>query len=341
MTKHNKFDLMNKVTISGLAPGDKVLLIELILRWNTETGQLNPSVERLCKARGIKHEKNFKGVETYLDGLVTKEKRGRKNYYQLNIEAIACLEELQVTIKHTPALEGASVQKVETQVDTPADEGVYYPAAEGVNTPAGADNTPAAEGANSSIYTSRDSSSNTSLTAGADAPSLNSRDNETQGEDVVVTKNVAVSSVDSSLVVDSNLLESSLESIDSSGPSFEEREAFFASILETEKKSSAPANTPAPADGPVAEDITIADFLEWAESASEPEQEVAAYGLEYKIHDALQKVVLVAEESTKSEYDWCHNESQRYAYAEKNVNYDGPGRRVSAPSTNSELLEDW
>lgn len=165
----------------------------------------------------------------------------------------------------------------------------------------------------------------TTKTAGADAPSLNSRDNEEQGEIVVVTNE----SVDSSFVEDSS-------------PSFDDIEEFWKSMdstLVVNEVSSAPA---AREEGPAQEeDMTMDAFLEWAETASEPEQKVAAYGLEYKIHDALQKIVLVAEESTKSEYDWCHNESQRYAYAEKNVNYDGPGRRVSAPSTNSELLEDW
>lgn len=332
----NKFELMNKVTISRLAPGDKVLLIELILRWNTETGQLNPSVERLCKARGIKHEKNFKGVETYLEGLVTKEKRGRKNYYQLNIEAIGCLEPLEVTIKHTPALEGVSSKEVPANTDTPADEGVYYPAAEGVNTPAGADNTPAVEGANSSIYNSVDSSSNTSMTAVADAPSLTSREYKEQGEDVEVTKNVVVSSVESPLVVDSNLPGSSLES--DSVPSF----ADFLDSLETEKKSSAPANTPAHADGPAQEDISFEEFLEWAETASEPEQEIAAYGLEYKKYDALAKVILVAKESTKAEYDEWTSFSHKYTYAEQNVNYDGPGRKTSASvASNNDILGEW
>lgn len=320
----NKFELMNKITISTLAPGDKVLLIELLLRWNTTTGQLNPSVERLCKARGIKHEKNFKGVETYLNGLVTKEKRGRKNYYQLNIEAIACLEELQVTIKHTPALEGVSAEKEEVNTNTPADEGVYTPAVEGANTPAAADNTPAVEGANSSIDNTVDSSIDTSRTAGAEAPSLNSRDNEEQGEDVEVTKNVVGSSL-----VDNN---------SSSEPSLEEINAFFDSFLDSsERKSSAPA---APVEEEAAaEDITMDDFLAWAEEASEEEQLVAAYGLEYKKYDALQKVILVAEESKKPEYDWCNNEAQRYTYAEQNVSYDGPGRKSAVASINDSLGE--
>ncbi len=45
----NKFDLINVITISSLRPEDKVLLIELVMRWNKDTGQLNPSVERLAK----------------------------------------------------------------------------------------------------------------------------------------------------------------------------------------------------------------------------------------------------------------------------------------------------
>lgn len=127
----NKFELINVVTLSDLKQENKPLLTELIMRSDDE-GLSWPSVERLCKARGIKHEKNFKGADVYLPGLVTKVKRGRKNNYVLNVPAILALDRHHVVIKHT---------------DTPAVEGVNTPAVAD-NTPALADNTPAAEGAN-------------------------------------------------------------------------------------------------------------------------------------------------------------------------------------------------
>ena len=151
----NKFELLSKVAVSQLAAEDKMLLTELIIRAD-DKGECFPSVQRLCQVRGIRHEKNFKGVDTYLPGLVTTERRGRKNYYILNTPAIEGLLPLEVDIKHTPAVEG-----VLAEVDTPASEGVLEldtpaledntPAVEGVNTPAVADNTPAQEGANSTL----------------------------------------------------------------------------------------------------------------------------------------------------------------------------------------------
>lgn len=141
----NKFKLINAVTISNLNGLDKPLMIELIMR-SDDKGVCWPSVERLCKARGIKHEKNFKGADVYLPGLVTKTKRGRKNIYQLNVNAILALGSNEVTIKHTPATEG-----------------VFTPATAD-NTPALADNTPAAEGANSTYNITRDTPKESSVT---------------------------------------------------------------------------------------------------------------------------------------------------------------------------------
>lgn len=113
-------------------------MIELITRADDEW-KCWPSVERLCKVRGIKHEKNFKGADYYLPGLVTKIKKGRKNVYYINTPALEGLSEATVSIKHTAP-----------KTDTPA--------LEGVNTPAVADNTPAVEGANTTSNTTSDSS---------------------------------------------------------------------------------------------------------------------------------------------------------------------------------------
>jgi hypothetical protein len=162
----NKFDLMNKVLMSELSAPDKCLLNELILRAD-DNGECWPSVQRLCKARGIQHEKNFKGADHYLPGLVTKRKQGRKNVYVLDTPALEGLLEAEVAIKHTantPAPEGVSVDN-----NTPAVE-ANTPATEGVYTPATADNTPSQEGANSSIDTTRDSSEKE--TVSADAPTV-------------------------------------------------------------------------------------------------------------------------------------------------------------------------
>ena len=112
----NKFDLLNVVTVSDLGASDKALLTELILRAD-ENGYSWPSVERLCMARGIKYEKNFKGADYYLPGLVTKAKRGRRMTYTINDEAIMALGKSEVLLKHTPAQAGVSS-------DTPAQEGV-------------------------------------------------------------------------------------------------------------------------------------------------------------------------------------------------------------------------
>ena len=85
----NKFDLMHIILVSALKPQDKVLLITLVLLHNEDYGAAWPSVERLCQARGMAHEKNFEGIEKYLPGLVTVTKRGRGgNRYVLNVAAL-------------------------------------------------------------------------------------------------------------------------------------------------------------------------------------------------------------------------------------------------------------
>ena len=148
----NKFDLINATTVSDLSAQDKSLLIELIMRAD-DAGVCWPSVQRLCMARGIKHEKNFKGADVYLAGLVTKSKRGRKNTYHLNPEAILALGRQEVVIKHTPAATGSN---------TPAAT---------VAVPAPADNSPDAEGANSTSNNTTNISKN--ITREAAPPLLN------------------------------------------------------------------------------------------------------------------------------------------------------------------------
>src|SRR3954451_14118941 len=103
--KINKFDVMSHVVRTTLNADDKALLVELIIR-SDDNWFSWPSVQRLCQVRGIKHEKNFKGVDAYLPGLVTKVKRGRKNTYTLNVPAIMALPLFEVHIKHTPPIEG-------------------------------------------------------------------------------------------------------------------------------------------------------------------------------------------------------------------------------------------
>lgn len=142
----NKFELMSTVLLSELAAQDKTLLIELILRAN-ETGECWPSVERLCKVRGIRHEKNFKGADKYLPGLVTKRKRGRTNLYVINTPAVEGLSQAAVIIKHTDALAPAGAS-------SPADA---------ENAPAQAANTPVQEGANSTSNSSIESTTDSSV----------------------------------------------------------------------------------------------------------------------------------------------------------------------------------
>ena len=113
----NKFELMNVVTVSTLSPENKNLLMELILRSDLE-GVSFPSVQRLCQARSMKHEKNFKGVESYLPGLVTKQKKGRRNWYYLNESAILALGDQKVVIKHTAPL-GTTMTPAKTEVTPP------------------------------------------------------------------------------------------------------------------------------------------------------------------------------------------------------------------------------
>ena len=147
----NKFELINTVLQSTLKAEDKCLLIELIVRAD-ENGECWPSVERLCKVRGIRHEKNFKGADYYLPGLVTKRKRGRKNIYTINTPAVEGLSAATVSIKHT---------------NTPAVEGSYTPAVAD-NTPAVEGlNSPAVEGANSTVDTSKETTEDNTLSASA------------------------------------------------------------------------------------------------------------------------------------------------------------------------------
>jgi hypothetical protein len=206
----------------------------------------------------------------------------------------------------------------QSQSDTPSE--MTDTPSEIPNTPSEMTDTPS-EVEPSTITSTLSSTSPSTKTAGADAPSLNSRDNEEQGEDVEVTKNV----VDSSFVEDTS-------------PSLDDIEKFWESTLVVNEVSSAPA---AREEGPAQEeDMTMDSFLDWAESASEEEQEVAAYGLECKRYDALNKVVLVAKESTKPEYDRWTTLAHKYTYAEQNVSYDGPGRKSAVASIN-DALGEW
>lgn len=107
-----KLKLVHTVLESRLRAEDKTLLTKSLLLGDAD-GLAWPSVERLCRARGMKHEKNFKGADVYLDGLVTTYKVGRKNHYRLDLKAISELEPLDVIIRHTP-----------DPFKTPAEEGL-------------------------------------------------------------------------------------------------------------------------------------------------------------------------------------------------------------------------
>ncbi|MGA5053115.1 hypothetical protein ACPCAK_19215 [Streptomyces cellulosae] len=159
----NKFDLINTVLTSNLKADDKCLLIELIVR-SDENWESYPGVKRLCKVRGIKHQKNFKGVQVYLPDYVSVTKRGRKNFYVLDVEAIAALEEPELIVKETPSTAG---------VNSPATAD---------NTPSVADNSPSAAGANTTNNTSLDSSPDSSKNAAVPAAVEAREETEAKGE---------------------------------------------------------------------------------------------------------------------------------------------------------------
>lgn len=139
----NKFDLLHKVLNSNLSVANKPLLISLILLADDDSGVAWPSVERLCRARGIQHEKNFRGVENYLPGLVTVTRRGRGgNHYRLNIAAIESLTPQDVHLKHTVW----PIPAVAPNDPAPAD-----------TVPAHAAELPSHEGANSTRHNTRNS----------------------------------------------------------------------------------------------------------------------------------------------------------------------------------------
>jgi len=179
----------------------------------------------------------------------------------------------------------------------------------------------------------------TTNTVDADASPLNSKSNITQGED---SKKEEVVVVDSPLA--SNYAE--LPFVDNKSSALNDDVWAF---LDKEEKSSAPAaKNDAPSDAGVSErDITIEEFIAQLETMTEEEQNVAAYGFEYKSSHALQQILLVAKESTKPEYDMWKTESHKYSYAADNVGYEGPGRNkkeqpVSAGhATGYNLDEEW
>lgn len=183
--------------------------------------------------------------------------------------------------------------------------------------------------------TSNVSSNLTTNKAVADAPSLSSREYKEQGE---VVENVVSSSS-----------ESSLESIDN--PSLDVVDSSASSLALNEKSSAAPAawdtdlswetdkeSRPA-AEKEMTEDL----FVEWFEKASDEEKDIAAYGYEHRKRDALAKIVLVAEEVVRGDYEEWPNPTLKYTYAEKNVSYDGPGRKTAEPvKKNDDFMEmDW
>src|SRR5690349_7423830 len=135
MAIQNKFELINVVLQSTLGAQDKCLLIELIAR-SDDDGYSWQSIQRLAQARGMKHEKNFKGADVYLPNLISKARKGRKMTYTLDVEAILALPQFETVIKYT------------SSSHAPADGGVDAPAgAEG--TPAGGEEDPVVGGANS------------------------------------------------------------------------------------------------------------------------------------------------------------------------------------------------
>lgn len=144
----DKYTLLQTILSSNLSPQNKTLLCTLVIYHNEEYGYAFPSVEWLCKVRGMSHERNFKGVANYLPGLVTVGKRGRRNTYTLDFQAIKALPQNVVTLKHTPPLQAKATGSAPAREEiTPAD------AADAPSAPV---DDPAAEGANSLRDTKED-----------------------------------------------------------------------------------------------------------------------------------------------------------------------------------------
>jgi len=188
--KPNKFDMINVVNISTLDAKDKILLVELIMRSNIETNEAFPGVARLCQTRGIKNAKNFKGVDTYLPGLVTVQKNpGKRNSYFLVPEAIMALPQAEVNTEkyrssNPPAVEGVTaptpLEYPASEANPPAVEGYYPPAVEGYY-------PPAVEGSNSSVDSSVNISPNNK-----EMSVMSSSPGENQGGALVETKSPLV-----------------------------------------------------------------------------------------------------------------------------------------------------
>lgn len=147
----NKFDLMHVILGSTLKPENKVLLITMVLLHNEKFGAAWPSVERLCQARSMSHEKNFLGVEHYLPGLVKVTKRGRRgNHYVVDVPAVMALPQHVVTLKHTAPPSSIEKQIVPAQAEEVPSVADLVPDA--------TEDDPSSEGANSTRDTTRDSS---------------------------------------------------------------------------------------------------------------------------------------------------------------------------------------
>jgi hypothetical protein len=331
-----KFDLMNtQKTIQNdpdLTPAQKGFLFVASRCTDNNTAKVKNSQENLAHYAQINPKTVSKWLTQHeeVKKYFVSKKRGRMLdlWFKEEVETSGWLKDtlpskLRDEAPETPSEMDYQTVAEQSQSDTPSE--MTDTPSEIPNTPSEMTDTPS-EVEPSTITSTLSSTLSSTKTAGADAPSLNSRDNETQGRD----EEIVEESVESSLVIDSNPSE----------PSLEEINAFFDSFLaSSERQSSAPAAPAEEETRPAAEDITMDDFLAWAEEASEEEQLVAVYGLEHKKYDALQKVILVAEESKKPEYDWCNNEAQRYTYAEQNVSYDGPGRKSAVASINDSLGE--
>ncbi|MFD8618281.1 hypothetical protein [Streptomyces sp. NPDC059513] len=90
------------------------------------------------------------------------------------------------------------------------------------------------------------------------------------------------------------------------------------------------------------EPLTADQFFDWFDGASELGQDLAYYGFQHMKHDAYEKVILVATEGQKEQYnEWGELHHLRYFYAAKNVEYDGPARNKKSPALVGAEDEGW
>jgi hypothetical protein len=123
----NKFELMHVVWNSDLKAAQKNLL-NYLLALADANGECFPNTDQVAKVCGVKNQRRLTPVVDQLPGLVSVNKKGRKNYYKVDLAAVMALEEKQVVLKVTPPT-GANTPPV--GANTPPNGGSDLPPTSG------------------------------------------------------------------------------------------------------------------------------------------------------------------------------------------------------------------